>query len=844
MDHSPEPNRIPTTLSSPSFSSPAVQESPFFNYASNLSPIKSAKATRYAKRFLEINLSTPPPVFTSPRIDMQREDSFPGRDEMVEAGNISKQGGTLSNAVHIPSFEKGFRSCTRLGGIDGYITEPVGVEDSKNSADLGLRPDNEVPQLLTSGFTSPNETITEVEDLDRTAEVRALMLSDQAAENQPSSSLKLVESTVDQRDNGKVKEDISDFTFEKDESDINVDLVSGEQNCGGHGAQEASQHHRGICRHLQFEAAMAYNGTTSTNSNSLCGLTDDTKNVRSPDSLSNLKNLVPFQYEMEASNGQQSVNHVQSMPPQFPSCPFEMLNSSQNCGNAIMSSTIPYGTGFHMNNIGLSDMFANEKLHGHPNSQERLMPDMANALGKDLHSSFSNGVGDVHSHMNNDQPGSQSVMEDNNVPSHTSDHVNPLGNPMHLALIEQHAAPCDGSIYASQDTEMVEESKQLSPKRRRQHVGYQIVQFGIALWITISFRTRNKNLHKATLLDGKIGDDMNCLNINLFLLRPLYCECFAAGVYCVDSCACENCYNKPEFEDTVMDTRQQIESRNPLAFAPRVVKHATDSPANVTEEGNWTPSSARHKRGCNCKKSKCLKKYCECYQAQVGCSDGCRCECCQNSFGKKSETIYKRAEKWDTFSNENIDALKSGVDYIKAETRNANQVAQTWEPLADITNITPLSHTSSGVWDSSSSNFRDYSKVSGVQLRPGIRFQSSAPSSINWNCSPDRLMAQFSDTQASHCLSSNAAFYGLIDNDTPQILKENSTPCKAVKVSSPHQKHESSPQFQSHGLSSGSPPSLRGGRKFILQSMPTFPPLTPYSKSKDKYRTDFEATSD
>ncbi len=27
-----------------------------------------------------------------------------------------------------------------------------------------------------------------------------------------------------------------------------------------------------------------------------------------------------------------------------------------------------------------------------------------------------------------------------------------------------------------------------------------------------------------------------------------------------------------------------------------------------------TPASARHKRGCNCKKSLCLKKYCECYQ--------------------------------------------------------------------------------------------------------------------------------------------------------------------------------------------------------------------------------------
>lgn len=32
------------------------------------------------------------------------------------------------------------------------------------------------------------------------------------------------------------------------------------------------------------------------------------------------------------------------------------------------------------------------------------------------------------------------------------------------------------------------------------------------------------------------------------------------------------------------------------------------------DDGDFTPSSGRHKRGCNCKKSKCLKKYCECYQ--------------------------------------------------------------------------------------------------------------------------------------------------------------------------------------------------------------------------------------
>lgn len=134
-----------------------------------------------------------------------------------------------------------------------------------------------------------------------------------------------------------------------------------------------------------------------------------------------------------------------------------------------------------------------------------------------------------------------------------------------------------------------------------------------------------------------------CLSCILFC-HGSYCECFAAGVYCIDSCACENCFNKPEYVDKVLETREQIELRNPLAFAPKIVKHANDSPAyavvmpsgivlHVLTSGNWkdfhvrnilqeegnrtTPSSARHKRGCNCKKSKCLKKYCECYQVYI-----------------------------------------------------------------------------------------------------------------------------------------------------------------------------------------------------------------------------------
>ncbi|KAG0448078.1 hypothetical protein HPP92_028014 [Vanilla planifolia] len=114
----------------------------------------------------------------------------------------------------------------------------------------------------------------------------------------------------------------------------------------------------------------------------------------------------------------------------------------------------------------------------------------------------------------------------------------------------------------------------------------------------------------------------------------LYCECFAAGVYCVEPCSCQGCLNKPNHEDTVLATRKQIESRNPLAFAPKVIV-SFEHDVEMGEESNKTPASARHKRGCNCKKSNCLKKYCECFQGGVGCSFSCRCEGCKNAFGMK-----------------------------------------------------------------------------------------------------------------------------------------------------------------------------------------------------------------
>ncbi|KAK6927380.1 CRC domain [Dillenia turbinata] len=113
----------------------------------------------------------------------------------------------------------------------------------------------------------------------------------------------------------------------------------------------------------------------------------------------------------------------------------------------------------------------------------------------------------------------------------------------------------------------------------------------------------------------------------------LYCECFASGIYC-DGCNCVNCVNNIENEAGRKCAIEAILERNPNAFKPKIA-NSTCGRQNVREEAEEVSIMGRHNKGCNCKKSECLKKYCECFQANILCSDNCKCMDCKNFEGSE-----------------------------------------------------------------------------------------------------------------------------------------------------------------------------------------------------------------
>lgn len=140
-------------------------------------------------------------------------------------------------------------------------------------------------------------------------------------------------------------------------------------------------------------------------------------------------------------------------------------------------------------------------------------------------------------------------------------------------------------------------------------------------------------------LPKAISDPPRRCNCKKTRCLKLYCECFLADRFCDQECGCVSCANCPETQHLRVQAQQSIIEKNPLAFQSFESKL----------------DSQRQQRGCNCKKSLCVKRYCECFNNGVGCVESCKCTQCSNVYNGEGQPPQQAIRKKNIIIVNNIE---------------------------------------------------------------------------------------------------------------------------------------------------------------------------------------------
>ena len=135
-----------------------------------------------------------------------------------------------------------------------------------------------------------------------------------------------------------------------------------------------------------------------------------------------------------------------------------------------------------------------------------------------------------------------------------------------------------------------------------------------------------------TMSNVKKGLSCNCKNSGCL---KRYCECFSRMKYCDENCQCKNCFNVRQHEQERSNAIRYYLIKSPVSF-----KKINMDLNNVV---------------CNCKKSNCLKNYCECFQLGMKCTYNCGCVDCKNRnlFEKKLFYVENKANTIENNKNVN-----------------------------------------------------------------------------------------------------------------------------------------------------------------------------------------------
>ncbi|CAD8075384.1 unnamed protein product [Paramecium sonneborni] len=148
-----------------------------------------------------------------------------------------------------------------------------------------------------------------------------------------------------------------------------------------------------------------------------------------------------------------------------------------------------------------------------------------------------------------------------------------------------------------EQSEQEEEREKKKQKKQQQNVK--------SLQIKNKIKKRNSELEQQPCFCKNSG----CLK--------RYCRCFHSGRMCLKECQCiEGCLNNED----------HLEQRN------QAIKHVNEKchrNKNVPKEALF---KLKDSFGCNCKKTRCVTGYCECFLRKSKCSMDCQCENCENGL--------------------------------------------------------------------------------------------------------------------------------------------------------------------------------------------------------------------
>ena len=167
--------------------------------------------------------------------------------------------------------------------------------------------------------------------------------------------------------------------------------------------------------------------------------------------------------------------------------------------------------------------------------------------------------------------------------------------------------------------------------------------------------TNNSNIN---IQPSNINLNMN-MNMNINVNKPSntkvkctcsktgclkkYCACYSMGRAC-EGCDCKNCENQPNKEN-INISEKDIENIN----------------YNIQLSNNKNQRVI-----CNCTKSNCMKKYCECYKQGLICNSLCRCLECKNKNSINSYNNLKNNSIKNnfTFPDKNNNLLNNNTNNL------------------------------------------------------------------------------------------------------------------------------------------------------------------------------------